>query len=327
MKKLYVFNLIAVCLLSFQMLNSQSYTLTVTSQPYDTLVGGSLAVTGVWDDPGFTVPIGFNFEFFGETTNTLYTPQDFVGGLLATNLDINELDLIVPFGADLIDRGYDIGFAMSPMLYKTEGSAGSRVFTFEYKNVGFYSGMTQNGVYVDYANVQMRLYEASGDIEVHIGPYSITDAGLDFEAPGPNIGLLQGFNGFTGEVSGEIMLLDGNATNPTIVTDTTDAFVTWPIPENTVYRFSSTPTSTDRVADIREQDFYYPNPSNDHVSLRPEITMEILSPVQVINNMGEIIRVDSETGIIELEYLSTGIYTLRFVTAEGPVLQRISLIK
>ena len=327
MKKFYL-SLIVFCLFSFRTAFGQTYELTVTSAPFQFLQNGTPAVTGVWDDPGFTLPLGFQFEFFGESTSTLYAIDQFVGGLLAANLDVNSLNILLPFATDLIDRGYDSNTPMSPITYATTGAAGNRVFTLEYENAGFYSGeVGLDGNRIDNISLQMRIYEATGNIEVHIGPYDISNAPLDFEAPGPQIGFVEDFDFVAGTVDGEVMLLSGNPLNPSIVTDSLAAFVNWPIPENTVYRFSTGVTAVDDIVKVKKEAFYYPNPAKDMISLKSSFSSSVVAPVRIFNTLGEMIMLDDEPATIDISSLAPGMYHLNFETADGLVMEKISITR
>lgn len=314
-------------LLSYIPLLSQTYSLTVSNEPFEFLENGVQATKGVWDNPSFVVPIGFSFEFFGEMTTNLYALEDFYDGILSTSLNPTSVNLMVPFATDLIDRGYDIDSSMSPILYKTEGPAGERVFTLEYKNVGFWGSEELNGIYIDFVNFQLKIFEASDNFEFHIGPHSVSDPSLAFDTLGPIIGLVEGYDLNYGEVSGEVMLLSGDPLSPQIITEFVESYVTWPIPENTVYRFIKNPTAVSDPVDSQSSVFYYPNPCREFVTLKPGLIADIKSPVYVINIFGEIIKVDNDPGVIELDNISAGFYGLNFLTTGGPITQRISLIR
>ncbi|HUR31718.1 MAG TPA: T9SS type A sorting domain-containing protein [Saprospiraceae bacterium] len=310
-------------------LYSQTYSFSTSNAPYVPITNATSAVKGSWDDPGLAISIGFGFEYFGETSSVIYSLDDFVGGFFATNLNIEELNLLVPFGVDLIDRGFEIDSALSPIYYKTEGPVGNRVFTLEYNNSGFYSSPIDsvNHIYVDYINFQMRLFEQSGDIEVHIGPHSIADPELVFDAPGPAMGLIEGYDYYEGTVSGEVLLLSGNALTPELITSFEESYVTWPIPENTVYHFTNNTTAVTNINEKIQTSYYFPNPTYQYVTLRPEYLEEILSPVFVSNTLGKLISIDSDPVIIELNNLPAGMYTLHFETSKGWVFQKILIIK
>ena len=317
-----------ICFFALSSVQSQTYSFSTSNEPYQFITNGTSAVKDSWDDPGLAISTGFNFEYFGANTNVLYSLDDFVGGYFAANLNLEALNLLIAFGVDLIDRGFEIDSAMSPIYYKTEGPVGNRVFTLEYNNAGFYSGVTDSlNIYIDFVNFQVRLFEESGDIEMHIGPYSVSDPELVFDAPGPVIGLVEGYHYFDGTVTGEVLLLSGNALTPDLITTFEESYVTWPIPENTVYRFTNTTTAIRDIWNTSDADYYFPNPSHQNISLRAELIDQIISPVYVINALGQLMIVDEAPSVIELNHLPAGIYGINFRTAEGWRSQRISLIK
>lgn len=308
-------------------LQSQSYTVTVSNKTFDFLDEGNLAFFGIWDDPGYTVPVGFEYELFGETSSHLYAWEDFFGPILSANLNGASLNLMVLFSTDLIDRGFELDTPLSPILYHTEGPVGERVFTLEYNNAGFWNGELQNGIYVDFINLQLRIYEETGDFEYHIGPYSVTNPAADFEGEsGPGMGVIEGLDYNAGNINGEILLLKGNPLSPQIETSNPDVYLTWPIPVGTVYRFSNEPTAVSDPV-LESSAYYYPNPCREFVALRSEFSDEIKSSVYIINSVGEVVGTDNDPDIIELENFSAGIYTLKFLTSGGQVSQRISLVK
>src|SRR5687768_12132091 len=108
MKILYTTFLLTISLYT-TVLQAQPYELSVSSAAFVPLTNATPAVNGTWDDPGFTAPIGFDFEYFGETTTNLYVLEEFIGGFAATNVDVQSLNLILAFAADLVDRGREAG--------------------------------------------------------------------------------------------------------------------------------------------------------------------------------------------------------------------------
>ncbi len=319
-----LFVLVLICYLPG---SSQTYNLSITNEPYVPLTGGTSLVQGVWDDPEFNVPLGFSFDYYGQTTDMLHVISGFLGGIYTTNLDANAVNLMAVFATDFVDRGYNTGQAMSPILFKTTGTTGHRITTVEFKNAGFFSDTVINGVYQDFINFQLRLFEETGNIEMHLGPYSVSNIAADFDGPpGPIVGLIEGLNYGSGEVSGEVLLLNGDPVNPEIITTYNDAYLTWPIPENTVYRFSTGATATHDLSKPQLEQYYFPNPCVQNVTLKPELRDEIQSPVYVFNSLGQIVRIDDQPERIELDGLSVGIYQLRFNTKDGQVIQRISLM-
>jgi len=138
--------------------------------------GGSVITTqttGTLDDGIWaTQPIGFNFNFFGNsystvnistngnlqfsTQNTTFTP----GSLPTTTIT----NFVAPFWTDLypvlpVTPGYGI------IRHWTSGFAPNRVFVVEYENVGHYNAATTPTAYF---SGQVWLYETTGIVEVHI---------------------------------------------------------------------------------------------------------------------------------------------------------------
>jgi hypothetical protein len=327
MKKILIQTLIAFVLLLPGLCFSQSYDVSVTNEPFEFLQNGTPAVTETWDDPAFTAPLGFTFDLFGDPVSVLYSQDFFAGGFFSTSLQA-VTDVIIALNTDLIDRGHENNMFLSPITYKTEGTTGHRVFTLEFKNTGFYSGEIANDIYTDFINVQLRIYEENDNIQVHIGPYSLTNPGLDFEGfSGPVIGLVNDFDFENDTILGEILVLAGDPLHPDIITDFTPATLIWPIPENTVYTFSPISTGTKETTQTKSSQFYFPNPSTGSVSLFPGNSEKIMSPVFIFNSVGELVRKDIQTEVVELSDLPGGVYELKFQTSDGGIVQRIVLLK
>jgi hypothetical protein len=194
----------------------------------------------------------------------------------------------------------------------------------EYKNAGFFSGTTENGTYVDFINFQLKIFEGSGDIEMHMGPYSLENPQVDFDGnPGPIMGFVQGLDLANFTANGEVELLDGSPLKPAIITSFTDSYITWPIPENTVYRFSTSSTGIHDENTIKQIAFYHPNPSTEFVTLIPGLSNKITSNVSVINAEGVVVKTEKNPERIELDGLPAGIYVLKFQTDSGMIVQRI----
>ena len=132
-------HLLFLCFLFAQSIHAQDfpYDFSVEQGVYTPLQNAISANNGmVWDDPSIEAPLGFDFQFFGQTASTLY----WYGGTAFNvfGLPANTTPLIIAYGSDLIDRGYDVGISQSPISYKTEGSPGNRIFKMEWSNAGFY---------------------------------------------------------------------------------------------------------------------------------------------------------------------------------------------
>ncbi len=309
---------------------AQTYQVEVLQRPYKDLVDGQNLVTQTWDDIEFDVPLGFSLVLFNDTIEELHSADFFAGGYVASSLDFSNTNLILAFSTDPIDRGYEIDTLLSQITYKTEGEPGNKTFTLEYENIGFPNGEVVEGIYTDFINYQLIIYEASGDIEMHIGPYSVTNPGLDFEGhAGPSIGIVEGFDFINGGTNGEICMISGDPISPTI--NTTIDFnlepLIWPIPENTVYRFYKPTSKVNELNKVETVNCFKPSPTSGNISLQSQWVDQIVGPVSVINSTGQTVTVDRETNIIEMEGLPDGVYQLYFTTVKGTAVQRILLIR
>ncbi|MBK9105495.1 MAG: hypothetical protein IPL92_13250, partial [Saprospiraceae bacterium] len=115
------------------------YSLTTLSEPYEDLTGGVSINNGeLWDDPTYSIPIGFAFELNGNTITSLEFGG--VGALLASpTAEPDVATAVFPFEMDMIDRGDLAGESQSPLSYKLEGPAGSRILKVEWNNAGSFS--------------------------------------------------------------------------------------------------------------------------------------------------------------------------------------------
>jgi len=181
---------------------AQTYQVEVSSRPYNDLVGGQNLVTAPWEGLEYEVPLGFSLHLFKDTIQSLHSLENFAGGFMISDLNLEATNLILAFGPDLVDRGYELDTLLSPITYTTAGTPGNQTFTLEFENAGFYYGEIQDTIYTDFINYQLIIYEASGDIEMHIGPYSIDNPGLDFES-GPF--LKTQYTAFTGKLPKSMM--------------------------------------------------------------------------------------------------------------------------
>ena len=197
MKKVYLFTFLATLFVSALTLQSHAqkgnwhfpentstsrsvflYTLTTLNEPYTDLTGATSINNGeVWDDPEYVVPIGFSFELNGNPVTAL---QFFGSGSLMAGPtgDPEILTAVFPFEMDLIDRGEINGTSLSPLSYKVNGSAGSRICKIEWKNAGSFEEFNENNSLNMFINFQLWLYEGSNRIEFHFGSNNINNPDL-----------------------------------------------------------------------------------------------------------------------------------------------------
>ena len=327
--KRYIIALSALAIMAMSVtVDAQTYQVAVSQRPYVNLTGGQSLVNGVWSSLDFEVPLGFSLNFYNEDIQSLYSADFYGGGYVTSSLNFSATNVLLMLSAYIVDRGLEADSAISPVTYKTEGSAGHRIFTLEFENIGFGFGETDNGVYTDYINYQLKIYEANGDIEVHVGPYQIDSPELDFEGhAGPSIGLVEAFDFNAGQPNGEICLLDGNPTAPTVITNSIAAELNWPIPPNTVYKFYRETSKVNEPGIDYSVNYFTPNPASGNIRLQSQWEGKIVGPVTVINSSGMIVSKDIDADVIEMEGLPGGIYQLYFETSEGYAGQRILLVE
>ncbi len=296
------------------------YYLTIEEEDYLPLEDGiSLTLGTPWDDPDYNMPIGFEFNYFGEPVTDLNLGEEFLGGILSANGEADTAHLFIVYGSDLIDRGAGTPNGQSEILFTMEGEPGSRIFKLEWQNAGFYNELVDFGVNESFVNLQFWLYEASQAIEIHFGEAQINPDYFPHDGfPGPLIALVENFQYNSGNV--DVMHgLFGDPINPTLESigmdglDTLNYFLEGHPPAGTVYRFNSPLSSTVNT----------PEPLN--VQVFPTVTQ---GPVQLIlteknydegeilvcNTIGQVIQKTPLTETnqqLDLSPLETGLYLVQ----------------
>jgi hypothetical protein len=192
------------------------YSLSVTTDDYTDLTNPIDVNNGeIWDDPEYTVPIGFPFTLNGhDLTHLSFFGFGFLLAAPTSNPDIQVG--VFPFEADLIDRGaLEEIESLSPIGYQLEGAPGSRIFKLEIKNAGSYYELADNDESTMFINLQLWLYEGSNKVEFRYGPMSIGDEAVFYGGEtGAYIGITD-IDGNSGEVT-EAHFLSGNAFKPAL---------------------------------------------------------------------------------------------------------------
>lgn len=238
-----------------------AYQFNLSTATFEFLSGAtSLTGSQVWDDPTIPITLPFSMDFMGISSN-LITIDGLGGTLFIENMATMEEVVLAPFGADIIDRGYDLNTPLSPISYKIDGTAPNRIAKIEWKEVGSYEEYaTTGGTLAMYISFQMWLYEGSNIIEYRFGANTITNPTLFYEGEtGAIIGMARFGTG--GEV---LNLLTGPAASPTL--GTTENAITGTPPNGTVYRFTPATSSVAEKA-LHQMLKAYPNPSQGDLTL------------------------------------------------------------
>lgn len=223
MKRLFTIWLSAFLLLSTGT-KGQTYVFEFETGVYTDLDNLTIITHPVipWVENDWTLDIGFDFPFFDMTFSTV-TIND---GTLYFSDDL----FVDAFGTSgLIDRGIFVPTdpTLSPVGYQVSGSSGNRIFQFEYENASFDFGTVD-----DFINFQIWLYEATGAIEVRIGPGEVAPEVYNlFNWDGPYIGI-------SNLLDSEFLYIQDDPENPTVYTadDASTGFIGTP-PSGMVYRF------------------------------------------------------------------------------------------
>lgn len=308
---------------------SQGYSFNVSTEAYADLTGEtSLNQGAVWDDPEFAIPLGFDFYFFTSNYSTLHITNDGLGGMLydqTSPVSTPNIAVLIPFGADIIDRGYNAGVSESDISYKIEGSAGNKIAKIQWKNVGFYSDLDDDNVSTDYTNFQMWLYEADGTIELRFGPSSVTQPSLSYDGEtGSFITFIPSLDYNSGVVLEEGFILSGDPSNPNFIAmnDVNNlSFLNGTIPSETKYTFSHPAADLEEEL-IAEVDFnVFPNPVNDVLQLA--VGEQELVSVKVLNSLGQIVLESNDASLeLNVEALDSGVYFVSIETKEGKATKR-----
>jgi len=319
MKFQYYYIILFFCLTN---ITAQSvYNFETENIPYQDLTGSTSLNNGqIWDDPAYTIPIGFDFQLGTFNFDTIYIVEWGVGGALSsTPNDTGVLPLIIPIGQDIYSREDINGISISPISYKLEGTVGNQILIIEWKNVGFLDDSTGD----DYMNLQLWLYEASNIIEYHYGDNEINNPDESYEGEtGPYVSLLTAYNMDSDELEDNAYVLSGEPSNPTVLVynqgdEAEGAPLVGNIPNGTVYRFTPGELSTNDFSEAKLS--IYPNPVSNQLFIQTEI---LEYQISVYNELGQKIRFTSDRNSINVTNFSKGLYFIKINTNDGTIVKK-----
>lgn len=325
-------SLFLICTFLAINLNAQRYNLTVSTGTYQDLENSiSLNQKWTWDDPGFAIPIGFDFKYFDYTLDTIHISSYGLGSYLTTTEEVDGiLPFLIPYGSDIIDRGYDIIFgqstlgSLSNISYLMEGDSGSRILKIEWNNVGFYNEIATNSSSSDYANFQLWLFEGSNNIEVHFGKSSVEFPDESFDGfPGPNVSLYSGINFDLLEITDVAYMVLGDPVSPkmTELSSLDDYFsLDSNIPNGTIYKFSYPSVDKSNVSTNANRITLFPNPVENKLNIKGIQQNEKLSQINILDIQGRIIKqYEIESNVIDVSDLNAGMYFIELISIDSKI--------
>jgi len=327
--------LLSIFLLTTILLQAQIYEVSVDQGTYQTLEGATSVTNNMeWDDPDYTIPIGFDFVLYGNTFDSLYSNDNDIT-LFDENFDVNDslYSIIIPMFADIIDLGYESGESLSSIAYSTEGEAGNQICKIEWRNAGFYEefdSSTENS----FINVQLWLYEGTNEIEIHFGESEIADPFNIFENPGPLVGIVGRFDDGL-ETFDEFLALEGDPASPSAVYHDSTGYDLYyetsldSMPSSgTIYSFNLINVSTDEIHRLSKQFSVQPNPAINSITLNSQMDKSKIRSISIYNNNGAFMKtIQADYDNINIEFLAPGMYNIQIQTDEGLATKRFVKIE
>ncbi len=328
--------LIVMLLISAGFGRAQFYELQVSSGTYAPLNDAVSLNNGMtWDDPHFTIPLGFTFNYLNSEINNIYIVEYGYGAHLGTSEALSgTTDALIAYSPDLVDRNYNLDLdepttgALSDISYQLEGASGDRILKIQWENAGFYDEIAETGESQSYMNFQLWLYENGSAIELHFGPNSIQTPGLIYSnEKGPVVGFIEDYDIDEDEMRGEAWELKGNYNEATMrQVNNIDNFkgMNNSIVDGTIYRFSKLVSGIVKDSELPTNGQLFPNPCTTTFNLTS--SPDKLSTVLIYDAIGQRVLTIPYTGeAIDVSGLEKGLYFVEYL--EGNKLVNSKLIK
>ena len=290
------------------------------------------SIGDLWDDPAYIVPIGFDFEFYGEMYDKIY----FFGlGAMFSFKNVglvDSLDLVAAYIDDIADIEKADGTMQSTISYVTEGAVGERIFKIEWKNVGFLNEIDSLGTIENRASFQVWLYEANYNIEFRYGPHVITNPDLVHDFGNPTCGIVNNA-GTNTNINYTFWYLTGEVTDPILTSADTVAIYSLGLQplsthpdDGQVYRLVNLGTATTTPTPNIPVKVYPNLVSNEFFVEIDEAVLEENTQLFLINNLGQKVWGKTFTNEIErvnISHFPKGIYYLMVVNEKGRSTRKI----
>ncbi|WP_127846786.1 T9SS type A sorting domain-containing protein [Psychroflexus aestuariivivens] len=338
MKRIYLTLILCFGVLCLQSQNAP-YNLEVDNEPYNDLVNPTVITSSqAWMAPNLNIPIGFDFNMFGEDINTFYTSEDIgsVTFLINNPNDQGDQNIVLAgYGSFVVDRGYtgdtgppdslieNLNNSQSTISFTHEGQTGSQICKIEWKNLGFLLEILFNETNNDYANAQVWLYESDNSFEVRFGDsstnspftYSPSSDGLT----GPIVAA--SFEDVSEEGG---IILSGNPDSPNIVTDFESNItgLNGHPQEGLVLRLTPNNLTSEEFKNLQNISLY-PNPAVDYFSLANTANLQI-QKVKIFDSAGKkISKIEHNFDKINIQNLNSGLYFIQIETEKGKTVKQL----
>lgn len=309
---------------------ANAFNVNSTQREYTPLTDATIILgqSDIWDDPIFTLPLGFDFTILDQTISTIHVEAL---TLFSTNDAFDSSTIGLGFGlVDIISRADADGVSHSLISYKTEGSPGSRIFKLELQNVGLYEEMGTPYEQQSYFTYQVWIYEEDNSMEMIFGESYINGGDLSAinDTNGPLFIITNGWDTSSGAFL-ESWVTNGTAIDPVlnynpVFSGPTDFALNEVPPPNSVLRFGESLVATQQVAieDLAvfpslANEFIQVKSDNSHTNYHYQITTvngQIVSSTQLTND------------IINVSHLNKGMYFITLVDNEQ-IISRGKFIK
>lgn len=254
-----------------------------------------------WLGADWFLQLAFEFEFLGESTNSILFEEDLVV------FDDDGERYMTAFGPFLQDRCLNNSpcvESLSPVGYLTTGSVGERITKVEFNNAGLSFGTAQ-----DFVNFQIWLYEEDFAIEFHIGPNLVSPAAYQ------TLGYSGAVFGLTDEANNDYRYLAGTAANPTLEGYSDENYDSLEgVPSaGTIYRFyPGEPTATSKRPAPNKLRTWF-----DGYAIQYALAVdEVATDVRVIDQQGRSVAYQTgplpRQGNLPASRLRSGIYYVQF---------------
>jgi len=335
MKRL-LFTALACFTLSYSTFCQNPYELIINEEIYFPLEKATLIDSSSfdnqfgWDDPAFSVPIGFTFSFLGNEIETLDQLGD-GAVMLGTPSNSSGVPLfygLMPVSFDLADRGI-VGEEPSLIRYQTTGSPGERVFAIEWYNAGLYDEIfSSDSISVSSLNFQIWLYENDHSIEFRYGSCIYPDPFDPLAEPGLALIILD-LN--LSSYEGNFLTLSGHPADCVIeninsVEDLEMYSLDYYL-NAMVYRFE--PTSI--PFSVHENNLMsfpiYPNPASNNLTIDLGDLTGVNTSIKLYDSSSKLVfeKLSSATLLIDVSVFAKGLYTLELSTSDKVLRSQVVL--